>query len=766
MVFSFSRVIAPQNIRSSFVAHKSFFFLLVRAMICAGFVNVSVAGATTAVFTAPSATLTSAIFPSDLFTVSAPTLTGLGINLPADEDDCRASGKAVCSYSSLLNSLDGFSVNPRISVCFSAPIDTSTLLSGVSFVPAARPNTNPIGINQIVVDPANNCVYAKPDRVLDQHTRYLMLVRNTVKDASMSPVLADDRYKACLVSGQPYCQLLRSALTGVDSPDSVVAASVFTTLSATAWLEAAYKYVDRTQLGVVLPAGFPWIFPVSHLRSITWNPDNAALGPQNLPIGKALADVGKVAFGLYLSPNYLNTSGEAAGAITTSPDKPVALPQLLGGITFGYVPVSFHVFLPKTPPPPGGYPVVIYGHGLGDSQFGAPTYMASALARNGYATLALEIAGHGYGAGSTVDVKDRFGLKYKMLTPGRGVQIFPGQPIGQSDGCIAPGPLAVRDCGRQSAVDLFALIKTIQRSNGLALGLNPKAISYVGQSFGSIYGTLMQAVAPEVKMSVLNAGGGPFVDVARLAINGRPLAVQYLCGLGLLNVDPDPAKPSACQDPNGFNTVHARSQDYFHDEFNDNYVYRDEPAVTDPEPGSLQIQAAFEAAEWLGMLGDALSYAPHLNVAPLPGVPAKASLMQVSDGDLEVPNPTNTAFVRAAGAANSTIRFKFLEALNPPPYYPALQGVMDPAIPYPFPILPHRILSNPTIFDATFPNQLQTPIALAEQSTVVEFFNSGGNVIPDSNSFLNAAPNPYFGRDLFEKSANLPPRLNFVQISK
>ena len=44
-----------------------------------------------------------------------------------------------------------------------------------------------------------------------------------------------------------------------------------------------------------------------------------------------------------------------------------------------------------------GIPLVIFGHGLGDNQFGGPTFMASTLAKNGYATLVIEFPGHGYG---------------------------------------------------------------------------------------------------------------------------------------------------------------------------------------------------------------------------------------------------------------------------------------------------------------------------------------------------------------------------------
>ena len=717
--------------------------------------------ATTVIFTAPSPTITHTIFPSDLFTKPAPTKTGLQVQLPNDENDCHTGGKAICGYQALLNGQDGFNVNPRISVCFSAAVDETTLRGGISFVAVEKPNAGPIGINQIILNHESNCMYAKPDRVLDQQTRYLLLVRNSIISNGQK-VEADISFHNCLMSGNPYCATLQAVLAPLHD-DTVVGASLFTTMNATSWLQGAYQYVDKSQPGLVLPAGFPWIFPVKNLRSITWNPDNApaVVGSPDIPINTALADVGKIAFGLYFSPNYLNTSGPSAGAITSSPDQPVPVPALLGGLTFGYVPVSFHVFLPKTPAPAGGYPVVIYGHGLSDSQFGAPTYIASTLARAGYATLAMEITGHGYGANSTVSIKDRFGLTYKMLTPGRGIQIVPGQPIGASDGCILPGPLAVRDCGRQTAVDLFALIKTIQRTNGLILGLNPNAISYVGQSFGSIYGTLMQAVAPEVKMAVFNGGGGPFVDVARLALNGRPLGVQYLCGLGLLNVG---APAAGVCGPEGFNNGQALPQDYFHDSFNDNYVYRDQLPVVNDVTGALEIQAAFEAAEWLGMVGDALSFAPHLKAQPLPSVPAKSTLLQFGDGDLEVPNPTNIAFAGAAQAKDFSIRFLFPLALGPNPEYAALAGITDPSSGSPLPILPHRVLSNPTIFDTPLANQQEKAISIAEQSTVAEFFDGNGSAVPNSNKFLNTTGGLYQGRTLFEPGADIPSGLNFVQI--
>lgn len=742
--------------------YKNLSLLLTKVIIGTFLLNSCLFSQTQVIFTAPSRVLTKAIFPSDVFTSPAATATGVQIQFKNDEKDCLQTGQAVCSNADLLNRLDGFSVNPRISVCFSGEVDWAKAEDGISFVRASDPASAPIGLKQVIHDSNSHCLYAKPERILDQRTQYLLLIRNTVTDSGGQSVVEDSRFQACLASGQPYCAKLAAALNqSAIQRESVVGASLFTTLDATGWLEGAYQYVNRTQPPLTLPAGFPWQFPTAFLKSITWNPENSKLPPQNIPVQQVLEGVGSIAFGLFPSPNYINTSGPDVGTITNSPDQPVAVPQLVGGLTFGYVPVSFHVFLPNKPAPPGGYPAVIYGHGLGDSQYGAPTYMASTLAKAGYATIAIEILGHGYGAGSTVTVRDKFGLTYKMLAPGRGVQIMPGEPIGPADGCFAPGAIATRDCGRQTAVDLFAFIKTIQRTNGLGLGLNPQAISYFGQSFGSIAGTLMHAVAPDIQSAVFDVGGGPFVDVARLSVTGRPVAVQYLCGLGLLNVH---TRAETC--PAGHNlAANAKPQDYFKDEFNDSYPYRDSAVVTAPEPGALSIQAAFEAAEWLGMLGDVLSYAPHMKSAPLSGVQAKNFLLLNSDGDMEVPNPTNTAFSRAAGADGQTIRFLFPNALGPAPEYQALAGVMDPAIPDPLPILPHRITSNPTVFTPEFPNQLEKAIALAKQTAVADFFKSGGSVIPNANLYLDTEGNPYFGRrDLFETTTYLPPGLNFIQV--
>src|SRR4026207_2551205 len=69
----------------------------------------------------------SAPFPSDRFTVAdASQLTNRRINLPLPDASTRPSDFADVS---VINTLDGFNLQPRLSVPFSGPIDVTTVNS-------------------------------------------------------------------------------------------------------------------------------------------------------------------------------------------------------------------------------------------------------------------------------------------------------------------------------------------------------------------------------------------------------------------------------------------------------------------------------------------------------------------------------------------------------------------------------------------------------------------------------------------------------------
>lgn len=666
-------------------------------------------------------------FPSDALAILDPAQkTDLRVNLPASFEICDpASSPSVCADQTtigLINQLDGFSLNPRLMACFSGPIDPATLRAGIQIlpvVPLLGPGA-PVSINQILFDPARNCAFAKPNQVLNQQSHYLLIVTDSVHDTSGHKVQQSPAFAACLASSDIYCEALETAFGLIHPPfANIVTASLFTTMSATTWLQQARALVNSKEL----PANRPLrVFNLSSVRQLTWVPQGSGddAGNSEIITPDTLAGVGQIAFGTVMSPLFLDP---ASGAIPQTPTRrPLRLPAIS-------VPVSYHVFLPAAPAPSDGYPVAIYGHGLGDNQFGAPTYIASTLAQAGIATLAFEITGHGYGPGGVVNVTTSTGVQ-TVPTPGRGILIPGNQTIGESDGCIVPGAIAVRDCARQTAVDLFALVRAIDTPGLRGLRLNTARVYYIGQSFGGTYGTLLHAVEPNEKAAVLNGAGGTSVDVARLAITGRPLGIEYLGSVNPCLLNANGGK-----------------------DFDDNYVFRDMPPVVKHVPGAMAIQAAFEAAEWLGLPGDPLSFAPHLKTGPLPGVPPKSTLFQFGYGDLEVPNPTESAVVRAANAKSNTSFFRFDKAaaidLN-------LLAISMPGL-APLPILPHRILSNPTV-----PEFLdEAAISIAEQRQAAVYFKSNGALIVDPDLCLTGE---FAGSNLFETPPTaLPTQLNYFQ---
>ena len=81
---------------------------------------------------------------------------------------------------------------------------------------------------------------------------------------------------------------------------------------------------------------------------------------------------------------------------------------------------------------------------------------------------------------------------------------------------------------------------------------------------------------------------------------------------------------------------------------------------------------------------------------------------------------------------------------------------------FPLPILPHRMLSNPTIFDPL--NQAENALSIALQKQVAGFFNSGGHSQPNPNTSLTGTV--FSGQTLFEILSVLPEQLNFIQIPR
>src|SRR5262245_57797215 len=175
-------------------------------------------------------------FPSDRFTVLDLTQNTLRrVNLPKPPCAQRPSD---CADIDVINTLDGFNLQPRLAISFDGPIDVSTVTSQTVFLvrlgstrPGGPPLGHIVGINQVVWDPASFTLYAESDELLEQHTVYLVVVTGGVRDPEGNAVQAAKGFARARRA-----ELAAAEAAGFD-PFRVIAASIFTTQSATSTLE-------------------------------------------------------------------------------------------------------------------------------------------------------------------------------------------------------------------------------------------------------------------------------------------------------------------------------------------------------------------------------------------------------------------------------------------------------------------------------------------------------------------------------------------------
>ena len=178
-------------------------------------------------------------------------------------------------------------------------------------------------------------------------------------------------------------------------------------------------------------------------------------------------------------------------------------------------------FLPATAPPAGGYPFVVFGHGLGSTKKSliavAPSLAGSPAH---YASISIDFVAH----------------------DSRAVRISNDAALGCADvGSTPPDPTkapqcyhpflssdlgADRDDFRQSVLDVQGLIRGLKACGtasciagaGATYGVadfkvDPAHISYLGLSLGSILGGMITATSPDLKASVLNVPAAGWLDV-------------------------------------------------------------------------------------------------------------------------------------------------------------------------------------------------------------------------------------------------------------
>lgn len=155
--------------------------------------------------------------------------------------------------------------------------------------------------------------------------------------------------------------------------------------------------------------------------------------------------------------------------------------------------------------PTNGWPVVVYGHGLGSSK---TTLLAIAgqLAQLGYASVAIDFVAHDSRA-VRVSTEAAIGCNGTPL-PTVSPQCF--APFLSSD--LA----ATRDNIRQSVLDLHGLVSALKACGTTACGalkVDVNNISYVGISLGGIMGSTAVATKGDFRSAVLNVPGVGWADI-------------------------------------------------------------------------------------------------------------------------------------------------------------------------------------------------------------------------------------------------------------
>src|SRR5216684_7778753 len=231
-------------------------------------------------------------FPSDRFTVpNSANITRLQVNLPLPDCTVRPTD---CNILRVINTLDGFNLDPRLSIPFSGPIDVNSVNSDTMFVVKlgkslkdhGRKNHGPkdriVGINQVVWDPATNTLHAESDQLLEQDTAYAVVVTDGVHDSAGNPVQPSAGFAGLLGkdfdTSQAYLAELSEALDELPNGKGrlsghIVVASIFTTRSVTAILEKIRRQIGPTTPApanfLLGPGGTRTVFFLSDITGIT-----------------------------------------------------------------------------------------------------------------------------------------------------------------------------------------------------------------------------------------------------------------------------------------------------------------------------------------------------------------------------------------------------------------------------------------------------------------------------------------------------------------
>jgi hypothetical protein len=255
-------------------------------------------------------------------------------------------------------------------------------------------------LGQLVWDAGGKVLYARPERVLLQARLYAVVVTTKVMDAEgrrlqKAPDFLRPREGTGherKVETQMWKALAPAGLKWAD----IAAIALFTTQSVTADLQRMRAVLESRAppaLAFDLAAGgAASVYPRAQIQGIEFRRQVATTGMllgDAIPLALNLlpsTEVRLIAVGRYRSPAFLSAARHIPQVATRAP-LPVPTMEEEVHVT---------LFVPEGSRPAAGWPVALFGHGFtNDRHVITPRWPA--LARAGFATIAINVTGHGRG---------------------------------------------------------------------------------------------------------------------------------------------------------------------------------------------------------------------------------------------------------------------------------------------------------------------------------------------------------------------------------
>jgi hypothetical protein len=616
------------------------------------------------------------IFPSNFFTEEdSRQVTGRRVEFEEGRDypvvngrvreECDRTNYSICDAFAELNKLDGFDIQPRVTVPFSGAIKLDSV-DDSNFYLTDDTGNFASGMRQLTFDPATNTLAGISDKQLLESTSYRVVVTSGIHDAGGAPITACAGICTTRFTTRTASASLVNIRKALDLPlsnphNAYVQAGVPGAASSTDSRKATFVQngtPDVFQAVLVEPSIASPANGITRNDQVKADPNaSGAFSSSTVPVLIPPASAGYYAFGSFLSPRYQFASPSATvDSVEGYTDGEIPkVPTAATPKPFGYDRLGIIVVTPDPTLHPKPWPVAIYGPGFTRSKydlFVTADYNASL----GIMTVATDPSGHDYGPKSTTTVTTVTGsttfLSYGrardldgdgVLADGLNDGVGPTAHK-QADGSYLPShkPLDGLQSGLiQTVVDNMALGRSMAAGvdiPGIGTDLVKRdQVMYYGLSFGGIYGTMLMGTDPLFHQGLLNVPGGPIVDIARLSSFRGDLATT----LGR-------ARPSLLNGGPGNNG------------FTEDLPLRNDPPVTISHPGAAALQELFGQSNWFERSGSPETFAPRIRLRPdaaWAGTPKNVAF-QTAYADGTVPNPTAGTLYRAGELFDRVVYYR------------------------------------------------------------------------------------------------------------